>query len=122
MVNSQKNQHAYVFDDNRLKRIKKHQFNWRVRSGDSNHAAVPIKRRRLTACANAEKSRIIVNSSRGLGSDKNVCDPISHQQNESSTDFPTDRSVEENKEKSICKVIINIQVVILHVMTMKWSF
>ena len=116
MVNSKKNQHAYVFDDNRLKRIKKHQFNWRVRSCDSNHAAVPIKRRRLTACAKAEKSCIIENSSGGLGSDKlrfsrsssflvankNVCDPISHQQNESSTDFSTDRSVEENKEKSIC--------------------
>ncbi|AES82486.1 hypothetical protein MTR_7g113290 [Medicago truncatula] len=108
--------HAYVFDDNRLKRIKKHQFNWRVRSGDSNHAVVPIKRRRLTACAKAEKSCITENSSGGLGSDKlrfsqsssflvankNVCDPISHQQNESSTDFSTDRSVEENKEKSIC--------------------
>ncbi|MCH82484.1 putative homeodomain transcription factor superfamily protein, partial [Trifolium medium] len=109
MVESQKSQHAYEFDDNRLKRIIKHQFNRRVRSSDSNLSAIPIKRRRLTACAKAEKSRIIENSSGGLGSDKlgfsrsssfpdankNVCDPISHQQNGSSTAFSANKIVEE---------------------------
>ncbi|CAJ2631640.1 unnamed protein product [Trifolium pratense] len=109
MVESQKSQHAYEFDDNRLKRIIKHQFNRRVRSSDSNLSAIPIKRRRLTACAKAEKSRIIENSSGGLGSDKlgfsrsssfpdankNVYDPTSHQQNGSSTAFSANKIVEE---------------------------
>ncbi|WJX85405.1 hypothetical protein P8452_67864 [Trifolium repens] len=115
MVEIKKTQQANVLDDNRLKRIIKFQFNRRVRSGDSNHVAVPIKRRRLTACVKAEERRIIENSSGGIGSDKlglslstsfpdsnkNVCDPISHQQNGSSTAFSTERIVEENNEKSI---------------------
>ncbi|CAK8544627.1 unnamed protein product [Lathyrus sativus] len=77
----------------------KHELNWRVGLGDSNEAAVPTKRRRLTGCAKAENSRFIENSSGGLRSDKvgfsqsssfldanrNVCDPVSHQQNGSST-------------------------------------
>ncbi|KAI5424295.1 hypothetical protein KIW84_030476 [Lathyrus oleraceus] len=107
MVESQKNQHTCVFDDSQVKRIiKHHEFNWRVRSGDSNHAAVPTKRRRLTACAKAENSRVIQNFSGGLGSDKlrfscissildanqNVCDPICHQQNGSSSASSEDRS------------------------------
>ncbi|PNX87245.1 hypothetical protein L195_g043332, partial [Trifolium pratense] len=58
MTENQKNQHTYVFDDDvSLKRIAKHQFNRRVRSGDSTDAVVPIKRRRLTDCAKSEKSR-----------------------------------------------------------------
>ena len=116
MVESQKNQHTSVFDDNRMKRIIKHEFNQRVISSDSNHAAVPIKRRRLTACVKAEKSHITENSSGGLGSDKlgfsrsssfrdanqNVCHSVSHQQqNGSFTASLADRSVEENNEKSI---------------------
>ncbi|XP_045796612.1 uncharacterized protein LOC123890914 [Trifolium pratense] len=115
MVEIQKSQQANVLDDNRLKRIIKFQFNRRARSGDSNHVAVPIKRRRLTACAKAEERRIIGNSSGGIGSDKlgfslsssfpysnkNVCDPISHQQNGSSTVFSAERIVEENNEKNI---------------------
>jgi hypothetical protein len=112
MVEIKKTQQANVLDDNRLKRIIKFQFNRRVRSGDSNHVAVPIKRRRLTACVKAEERRIIENSSGGIGSDKlglslstsfpdsnkNVCDPISHQQNGSSTAFETERIVEENSD------------------------
>jgi hypothetical protein len=114
MAENQKNQHTYVFgDDDRLKRITKHQFNRRVRSGDSTHAVVPIKRRRLTDCAKSEKSRIIENSSGGSGSEKlefsryssfrdgnqNVRDPVSHQQKGSSTSS-TDKSVEVDNEKS----------------------
>jgi len=114
MVENQKNQHACVFDDNRLKTIIKDQFNRRVRSGDSNHTVVPIKRRRLTACAKEEKSRIVENSSGGLGSDNLgfsrsssfrdanpiVCDPISHQQSQSSPASSADRSLaEEDNEK-----------------------
>ncbi|AES82484.2 uncharacterized protein [Medicago truncatula] len=96
-------------DNNRLTRIIKHQFNQRVRSGDSNHAAVPIKRRKLTACVKSEKSRIVENSSGCLGfsrsssfldANQNVCGPVSHQQNENSTSS-ADRSVEEDDRKSI---------------------
>ncbi|XP_050914643.1 uncharacterized protein LOC127129522 [Lathyrus oleraceus] len=106
MVESLKNQHTCVFDDSQVKRIIKHGFYWRVRSGDSNHAAVPTKRRRLTACAKAENSRITQKFSGGLGSDKvrfsctssfldvnqNVYDPICHQQNGSSSASSEDRS------------------------------
>ncbi|CAJ2647871.1 unnamed protein product [Trifolium pratense] len=116
MIENQKNQQTDVFDDDdRLKRITKHQFNRRERSSDSNHAVVPIKRRKLIACAKAEKSRINENSSGGFGLEKlefskcssiedanqNVCDPVCHQQNGSSTSS-ADRSVEEDNEKSIC--------------------
>jgi len=96
-------------DNNRLTRIIKHQFNRRVRSGDSNHAAVPIKQRKLTACAKSEKSRIVENSSGCLGfsrsfcfrdANQNVCGPVSHQQNENLTSS-ADRSVEEDDGKSI---------------------
>ncbi|XP_058742543.1 uncharacterized protein LOC131615045 [Vicia villosa] len=111
MVESQKNQHTCVFDDSQLKRILKlHQFNRRVRSGDSNHAAVPTKRRRLTACVKAENRRVVQNLSGDLGSDKvgfsysssflnanqNVCDPICHQKNGSSTASSEDRSSSHN--------------------------
>ena len=116
MVKNHKNQHTCVFDDNQVKRITKHQSNRRVRSGDSDHAVVPIKRRRLTDCAKEEKSCIIENSSGGLGSDKlgisrsssfrvanpNVCDPISNQKSQSLTASSADRSLEEeDNEKSI---------------------
>ncbi|XP_058761829.1 uncharacterized protein LOC131635241 [Vicia villosa] len=109
-LKSQKNQHAFLFDDNGMKRIIKNQFNRRVRSGDSNHVAVPIKRRRLSACVKAEKSRINENSSEKLGffqssslckANKNVCDPVSHLHNGSTAASFTDRSLEENNEKSI---------------------
>ena len=107
-VSSSKKTHDNL-DNNRLTRIIKHQFNQRVRSGDSNHAAVPIKRRKLTACAKSEKSRIVENSSGCLGfsrsssfrdANQNVCGPVSHQQNENSTSS-ADRSVEEDDRKSI---------------------
>ncbi|CAJ2661683.1 uncharacterized protein LOC123884065 [Trifolium pratense] len=114
-VEIKKCQQVNVLDDNRLKRIIKYHFNRRVRTGHSNHVAVPIKRRRLTACAKAEERRIVENSSGGKGSDKlgfslsssfpdsnkNVCDPISHQQNGSSTAFSTERNVKENNEMNI---------------------
>ncbi|XP_058741165.1 uncharacterized protein LOC131613521 [Vicia villosa] len=112
VVKSQKNQHVFLFDDNGMKRIIKNQFNRRVRSGDSNHVAVPIKRRRLSACVKAEKSRINENSSKKLGffqssslckANKNVCDPVSHLHNGSTAASFTDRSLEENNEKSILK-------------------
>ncbi|CAK8544679.1 unnamed protein product [Lathyrus sativus] len=115
MVESHKYQRVCMFDDSQVKRIiKHHQFNWRVRSGDSNHDTVPTKRRRLTACVKAENNRIVQNFSGGLGSAKlrfscsssfldanrNVCDPIFHQQTGSSTASTEDRSVEENNKKS----------------------
>ncbi|CAJ2647872.1 unnamed protein product [Trifolium pratense] len=117
MFENQKNQHTYAFDDDRLKRITKHQSNRRVRSGDSNHVVVPIKRTKLTACAKADKTRVIENSSGGFGSEKhefskcssfrdanqNVCDPVSHLQKGSSTSSSADKSVEEeDNEESIC--------------------
>ncbi|GAU38718.1 hypothetical protein TSUD_396470 [Trifolium subterraneum] len=116
MIENQKNQHQYVFDDDRMKRITKNQFNRRVRSSDSNQAVAPIKRRKLTACAKAEKSRVIENFSGCFGSEKlefsqcssfqdanqNVCDLVSHQQNGISTSASADRSVEDDNEKSIC--------------------
>ncbi|KAL5068346.1 hypothetical protein RYX36_019233 [Vicia faba] len=115
MFQSPKNQHTCVFDDDQLKRIIKHEFNRKVRSGDSNHAAVPIKRRRLTACVKAEKSHPIENFSGGFGSEKigfsqsssfpdtnkSVCEPFGLQQNGISTAASADRSVEENTEKNI---------------------
>ncbi|XP_058761838.1 uncharacterized protein LOC131635245 [Vicia villosa] len=110
VVIRQKNQHVFLFDDNGMKRIIKNQFNRRVRSGDSNHVAVPIKRRRLSACVKAEKSRINENSSEKLGffqssslckANKNVCDPVSHLHNGSKTGSFTDRSLKENNEKNI---------------------
>ncbi|CAK8544680.1 unnamed protein product [Lathyrus sativus] len=111
MVESQKFQRGCMFDDSQLKRIMEHhQFNWRVTLGDSNHVTVPTKRRRLTACVKAENSRSVQKFSGGLGSDKvrfscsssfldanqNVCDPISHQQNGSSTAPSEDRSRSRN--------------------------
>ncbi|GAU38720.1 hypothetical protein TSUD_396490 [Trifolium subterraneum] len=116
MIENRKNKCTNAFDDDdRLKRITKHQSNRRVRSGDSNHVVVP-KRRKLTACSKAEKSRVIENSSGCFGSEKlefsecssfryanqNVCDLVSHQQNRISTSSSADRSVEDDNEKSIC--------------------
>ncbi|CAI8615479.1 unnamed protein product [Vicia faba] len=104
MVESQKNQHTCVFDDSQLKRIINHRLNQRVRSGDSNYAAVQTKRRRLTACAKAENSRIVQNFSGGLGSDKVgfSCSSsfLDANQNGSSSALSKDRSMEENNEKS----------------------
>ncbi|KAK7337774.1 hypothetical protein VNO77_18361 [Canavalia gladiata] len=119
MVESQKNQKTSVSNDNQLKTTIKHQFSRRARSGHSNLAAIHIKRRRLTACAKAETSRIIENSSRSLGSEKlafsqsisfpdapkNVANPISYQQNGSFVVSSADRSVEENNKESILNEI-----------------
>ncbi|XP_058742532.1 uncharacterized protein LOC131615031 [Vicia villosa] len=70
IVERHKNQDTCVFDDSQCMRIIKHPFNWRVSLGDSNHEAVPTKRRRLTACTKAEIRRIIEIASGELGSDK----------------------------------------------------
>ncbi|XP_061348509.1 uncharacterized protein LOC133293903 [Gastrolobium bilobum] len=115
MVESQQNQKSCVSDDNQLKRTIKHQFSRRPRSGHSNHAVLPIKRRRLTACAKAESSHVIEKSTGGLGSEElafsqsssfpdaneNVGDPVSDQQNGSSIASSADRIVEESKQESI---------------------
>ncbi|XP_058742533.1 uncharacterized protein LOC131615032 [Vicia villosa] len=92
IVERHKNQDTCVFDDSQRMRIIKHPFNWRVSLGDSNHEAVPTKRRRLTACTEAEIRRIIEIASGELGSDKAgfICSFASS----------ADRSVEENVEKS----------------------
>ncbi|XP_054810718.1 LOW QUALITY PROTEIN: uncharacterized protein LOC129312139 [Prosopis cineraria] len=59
-----------VSDDKQLKKTVKQQFSRRARSGHSTHAAPPIKRRRLTACAKAETSRILEISSEDSKSEK----------------------------------------------------
>ncbi|KAK7284360.1 hypothetical protein RJT34_19105 [Clitoria ternatea] len=106
MVESQKNQKACVT----LQFSRR-----RARSDHSNHAVMPIKRRRLTACAKAETSRVIEIPSGGLGSEKlafsqsiastdaheNVGDPVGQQQNQSLDASSADRSVEENTGESI---------------------
>ncbi|XP_027335818.1 uncharacterized protein LOC113849825 [Abrus precatorius] len=112
MVENQKNQKTCVSVDNHLKRTINHQFSRRARSGHSNQAVLPIKRRRLTACAKAETSRVVENSLEGLGSEKlalsqslsfpyshkNIGDPVSYQQNGRLISSPVDRSVAENDE------------------------
>ncbi|KAK7395409.1 hypothetical protein VNO78_15967 [Psophocarpus tetragonolobus] len=113
MVESQKIQKACVSDDNQLKRTMKHQFSRRARSGDCNHKILPIKRRRLTACAKAETNRVTENSLGGLESEKmassqsssfsdshqNVCDSVSPQLNGSPIASPADRSMEVNNKE-----------------------
>jgi len=119
MVESQKNQKMSVSNDNQLKSAVKHQFSRRARSDHCNQTVLPIKRRRLTACAKAATSRAIKNSSGGLESEnlafsqsssfqdsnQNVCDSVSLQPNGSSITTPVDRSVEVNKEESILNEI-----------------
>ncbi|RDX61447.1 hypothetical protein CR513_60321, partial [Mucuna pruriens] len=114
MVESQKNQKTCVSDDNLLSRTIKHQFSRRARSGHGNHTGLPIKRRRLTACAKAETSRVIENSPGGQESEKmvfsqssfpdshqNVSDLVSHQPNGSLIASPANRNVEGNNEDTI---------------------
>ncbi|KAG5027535.1 hypothetical protein JHK82_023388 [Glycine max] len=118
-VESQKNQKTCVTDDNQLKRTIKHQFRRRARSDHCNPMVLPIKRRRLTACAKAETSRAIENSSGGLESEKvafsqsssfpdshqNVCDSVSSRPNGSSIASLADRSAEVNNEEIILNEI-----------------
>lgn len=68
MVESHKDQKATMSDDRQPKRTIKHQFSRRVKSGQSDYVAPAIKRRKLTACAKAEKNRIVENVSEGMGS------------------------------------------------------
>nr|KYP48180.1 hypothetical protein KK1_030132 [Cajanus cajan] len=119
MEESQKNHNTCVSEDNQQKKTIKHQFSRRARSGHCNHTVLPIKRRRLTACAKAETSRVIENSSGSLESEKsafseslsfpdshqNVCDPVSHQPNKSLITSPSDISAEVNNEEIILNEI-----------------
>ncbi|XP_057439373.1 uncharacterized protein LOC130731181 [Lotus japonicus] len=113
MVKSQQNQKNSVSEDNQLKRTIKHRFSRRAISGHSNQAALPTKRRRLTACVKAEASRVADNSSGGLGStkpafslsssflDAKILDPVSHQGNGNLIASSADKSVEDYHEESI---------------------
>ncbi|CAJ1921386.1 unnamed protein product [Sphenostylis stenocarpa] len=119
IVESQKNQKTCVPNDNQLKSTIKHQFSRRARSDHCNQSVLPIKRRRLTACAKAETSRAIENSSGGVESEnlafsqssifpesnQNVSDSVSLQLNGSSITSPTNRSVEVNNEETILNEI-----------------
>ncbi|KAK7259034.1 hypothetical protein RIF29_24628 [Crotalaria pallida] len=114
MAESHQNEMNGLFVDNRLNRTIKHQFSRRARSGHSNDPVLPIKRRRLTACAKDETNRILENSSGGLGSEKlpisqllnfpdankKICDPFSHQQSGSFIESSAEGSVGENDEES----------------------
>ncbi|KAL2661314.1 hypothetical protein AAZX31_03G216700 [Glycine max] len=103
MEESLENQKTSVSNDNQLKSAIKQRFSPRVRPGYSKHPILPFKKRRLTACAKAETSQIIGNSSGDLGSEKmtfsqeNVDDPVSCQKSGASAE----KSVEENNEESI---------------------
>lgn len=117
MAKNHENQKTCVSKGDQLKRTTKHQCSQRARSGHSNLAVPPIKRRRLTACVKAETSRIQVNSPGGSGSKKpglsqsscfpdtnnNAGDPVSHQQDASSVSCSAEGSVEENDEGSFLK-------------------
>ncbi|ESW19033.1 hypothetical protein PHAVU_006G091000 [Phaseolus vulgaris] len=112
MVESLENQKTSVSKDNQLKRTIKHQFSRTARSGNSNHAVVPVKKRRLAACSKAKKSHIIKNSSGGLGSEKiafsrtKVDDPFStKQKNGSLIPSSDEKSLEENNKESILNEI-----------------
>ncbi|KAK7397198.1 hypothetical protein VNO78_18365 [Psophocarpus tetragonolobus] len=107
MIESPQNQKTTVPSDNQLKRTIKHKFSRRGRSGHSNHAVLPTKRRRLTACAKADTSHIIENSSANLGSEEvafsieNVEDPVSCGKKGCIIPSLAEKSVEDNSEESI---------------------
>ncbi|KAK7258882.1 hypothetical protein RIF29_24471 [Crotalaria pallida] len=114
MADNHQNELNGLFVDNRLNKTIKHQFSRRARSGHSNDPVLPIKRRRLTACAKDETNRILENSSGGLGSEKlpisqllnfpdanrKICDPFSHQQSGSFIESSAEGSAGENDEES----------------------
>nr|KYP74326.1 hypothetical protein KK1_007000 [Cajanus cajan] len=102
MAENRENQKTIVSDGNQAKITIMHQCSQKARSrsrkarsGHSDLAVPPFKRRRLTACAKAESSRILEDSSGGLGSEKpglsrsscfpdaneKASSPLSHQQN-----------------------------------------
>ncbi|CAJ1960846.1 unnamed protein product [Sphenostylis stenocarpa] len=111
IVESLENQKTSVSNDNKLKRAIKHQFSRRERSGHSNHAVVPIKKRRLAACSKAETSHIIVNSSGDSGSEKmafsltKVADRVCSQKNGSLIPSSDEKSLVENNKESILNEI-----------------
>ncbi|KAK7344241.1 hypothetical protein VNO77_13625 [Canavalia gladiata] len=114
MAENHGNQKTCVCDDNQQKGTIKHKFSRRARSGHSNVAVPPIKRRRLTACAKAETSRILDKSSGGLGSEKlgfsqSSCfpdankkagDTVSHKQDVTLASSSAEGGVELNNGKS----------------------
>ncbi|KAK9292068.1 hypothetical protein L1049_020023 [Liquidambar formosana] len=61
LVGSHQVQIANTSDDKQSRMTIKHQFSRRVKSGNPNHLAPLIKRRRLTACAKADTSRSMEN-------------------------------------------------------------
>ena len=58
LVENNQDQNTNTSDDKQLQKNIKLQFSRRMKSGQSNYLAPLIKRRRLTACAKAEKSRV----------------------------------------------------------------
>ncbi|WVY93609.1 hypothetical protein V8G54_032697 [Vigna mungo] len=111
MVQSLENKKTSVSNDNQLKRTIKHQCSRRARPGNSNHAVVPVKRRRLAACSKAETNHIIKNSSGDLGSEKRalshtkVDDPFTCQKNGNLIPSSDEKSLEKNNKESILKEI-----------------
>ncbi|KAL2336777.1 hypothetical protein Fmac_011223 [Flemingia macrophylla] len=119
MEELQKNQRTCVFEDNQQMKTIKQQFSRRARSDHCNHTVIPVKRRRLAACAKADTSDVIDNSLGGLEYDnsafsqsssftdshQNFSDQVSHQPNESLVASPADTSAEVNNEKIILNEI-----------------
>ncbi|KAG2395134.1 uncharacterized protein HKW66_Vig0074900 [Vigna angularis] len=111
MVQSLENKKTSVSNDNQLKRTIKHQCSRRARPGNSNHAVVPAKRRRLAACSKAETNHIIKNSSGDSGSEKRalshtkVDDPFTCQKNGNSIPSSDEKSLEKNNKESILNEI-----------------
>ncbi|KAF7817907.1 uncharacterized protein G2W53_023362 [Senna tora] len=111
-VERQRNPKTCKSDDKLLKKILKQQSGPIARSGQSNNAAPPIKRRRLTACAKAETSRILEISSGDLGSEKPAfsrsssfpeankksSNQVSHKQNVCFVASPAEEVVEDDKK------------------------
>ncbi|XP_028780890.1 uncharacterized protein LOC114737151 [Neltuma alba] len=101
IVEKHQSQKASVSDDKQLKKIVKQQFSRRARSGHSTHAAPPIKRRRLTACAKAETSRILEVSSEDSKSEKpGLSQPSSLPEDSQNNAFLIAFSVEVMEEDS----------------------
>ncbi|KAF7817905.1 uncharacterized protein G2W53_023360 [Senna tora] len=112
IVERQRNPKTCKSDDKLLKKIMKQQSGPTARSGKSNNAASPIKRRRLTACVKAETRRILEISSGDLGSEKSAFsrsssfpeankksgNQVSHKQNVCFVASPAKEIVEDDKK------------------------
>ncbi|KAF7817909.1 putative homeodomain transcription factor superfamily protein [Senna tora] len=120
IVERQRNPKTFKSDAKLLKKIMKQQSGPTARSGQSNNAAPPIKRRRLTACAMAETSRILEISSGDLGSEKPAFsrsssfpeankksgNQVSHKQNVCFVASPAEEVVEDDKKGSFSLKIV----------------